>query len=217
MPIPRIEPIVIPAVPLPPPVTQGMPGAPIGIKPPRIKEPRINYPTIETPNYTPGGDEEGQGQNEGPAEEEQEDTRDLPDTKLPPLPDPNTIIDLPAPPTPVLDVPFTEYDIPAPDAQVLSTTASAAFVATTSALAATTALKPVMDTLFKVLKAVFKKVLSKLLRKKDKSWAGVPVAEVQLQSLDRFRFDSSRRYLGPQYPSKADRKAKRDGKKHQPE
>ena len=216
MPIPRIEPIVIPAVPLPPPITREMPAGPVGISPPRMTEPTIDYPTIEIPNYTPEGDGQGQGTREQPLEEE-EDTRDMPDGKLPPLPDPNTIIDLPPEPTPVIDVPFTEYDIPAPDAQVLSTTASAAFVATTSALAATTALKPVMDTLFKILKAVFKKVLSKVLRKKDKSWAGVAVAEVQLQSLDRFHFDSSRRYTGPQYPSKADRKRKKGGKKHQPE
>ena len=216
MPIPRIEPIVIPPVPLPPPITREMPGAPIGISPPRINEPRIDYPIIETPNFTPGGDEQGQGQQEGPPQE-QEDTRDLPDTKLPPLPDPNTIIDLPQPPEPVIEVPYTDYEIPMPDAQILSTTASAAFVATTSALAATTALKPVMDTLFKILKVAFKKALSKLLRKKEKSWAGVEVAEVSLQSLDRFRFDSSRPYQGPQYQRKAGRKGKQGGRKPQPE
>jgi len=216
MPIPRIEPIIIPAVPLPPPVTQGMPGGPTtGIRVPNITEPRINYPTIEIPNHTPAGDGEGQGSREEP-QEEQEDTRDLPDTNLPPLPDPSTIFELPTE-QPVIPIPLTEIKIPQPDGQVLSTTASAAFVATTSALAATTALKPVMDSLFKVLKAVFKKVLSKLLRKKDKSWAGVEVAEVQLQSLDRFRFDSSRPYSGPQYPRKGDRKQKQDGKKPQPE
>ena len=216
MPIPRIEPIVIPAVPLPPPITREMPGAPIGITPPRMQEPRINYPVIETPNYTPGGDEQGQSQQGGPPQEE-EDTRDLPDTKLPPLPDPDTIFTLPPDPDPVIDVPFTEIKIPQPDAQVLSTTASAAFVATTSALAATTALKPVMDSLFKILKVVFKKALSKLLRKKDKSWAGVEPVELSLLSLDRFRFDSSRPYKGPQYPRKGDRTPKQDGKKPQPE
>ena len=215
MPIPRIEPIVIPPVPLPPPITREMPGASIGITPPRMQEPRIEYPVIETPNYTPGGDEQGQGTREEP-QEEQEDTRDLPDTKLPPLPDPSTIFELPTE-QPVIPIPLTEIKIPQPDGQVLSTTASAAFVATTSALAATTALKPVMDSLFKVLKVVFKKALSKLLRKKDKSWAGVAVAEVQLQSLDRFRFDSSRPYSGPQYPRKASRKGKQGGKKPQPE
>ena len=215
MPIPRIEPLVIPAVPLPPPVTQGMPGAPIGITPPRMIEPRINYPTIETPNYTPGGDGEGQGTREQP-QEEQEDTRDLPDTKLPPLPDPSTIFELPEE-QPMIDVPYTEIKIPQPDGQVLSTTASAAFVATTSALAATTALKPVMDSLFKILKVVFKKALSKLLRKKVKEWKGVEPAEVSLLSLDRFRFDSSRPYTGPQYQSKGRRNQKQDGKKPQPE
>ena len=133
MPIPRIEPIIIPAVPLPPPVTQDMPAGPTGITPPRMVEPRINYPTIETPNYTPEGDGEGQGTREQP-QEEQEDTRDLPDTKLPPLPDPNTIFVLPED-NPVIEVPYTEIKIPQPDGQVLSTTASAAFVATTSALA----------------------------------------------------------------------------------
>ena len=193
-----------------------MPAGPVGISPPRMTEPTIDYPTIEIPNYTPEGDGQGQGTREQP-QEEREDTRDMPDGKLPPLPDPNTIIDLPPEPTPVIDVPFTEYDIPAPDAQVLSTTASAAFVATTSALAATTALKPVMDTLFKVLKAVFKKVLSKLLRKKDKSWAGVEVQQVSLSQLDRLRFDSSRPYRGPQYPRKASRKGKKDGKTPPPE
>ena len=215
MPIPRIEPIVIPPVPLPPPITREMPGASIGITPPRMQEPRIEYPVIETPNYTPGGDEQGQGTREEP-QEEQEDTRDLPDTKLPPLPDPSTIFELPTE-QPVIPIPLTEIKIPQPDGQVLSTTASAAFVATTSALAATTALKPVMDSLFKVLKVVFKKVLSKLLRKKDKSWAGVEPAEVSLLSLDRFRFDSSRPYTGPQYPRKGDRTVKKGGKKRQPE
>ena len=215
MPIPRIEPIVIPPVPLPPPVTRGMPAGPVGITPPRIDEPRINYPTIETPNFTPDGDGEGQGQQEQ-TQEETENTRDLPDTKLPPLPDPNTIFVLPED-EPVIEVPYTEIKIPKPDGQVLSTTASAAFVATTSALAATTALKPVMDSLFKVLKVVFKKALSKLLRKKDKSWAGVEPAEVSLLSLDRFRFDSSRPYTGPQYPRKGDRTVKKGGKKRQPE
>ena len=215
MPIPRIEPIIIPAVPLPPPVTQEMPGVPIGIQPPRMNEPRIQYPVIDTPNYTPEGDGQGQGSREEPKEEEQ-DTRDMPDTKLPPLPDPNTIFELPTE-QPFIPIPLTEIKIPQPDGQVLSTTASAAFVATTSALAATTALKPVMDSLFKVLKVVFKKVLSKLLRKKDKSWKGVEAQQVSLLSLDRFRFDSSRPYQGPQYPRKGDRTQKQDGKKPQPE
>ena len=140
----------------------------------------------------------------------------MPDTKLPPLPDPSTIFELPTE-QPVIPIPLTEIKIPQPDGQVLSTTASAAFVATTSALAATTALKPVMDSLFKVLKVVFKKVLSKLLRKKDKSWKGVEPAQVSLSQLDRLRFDSSRPYRGPQYPRKGDRTQKQDGKKPQPE
>ena len=215
MPIPRIEPIVIPTVPLPPPQTRGMTPPTRGITPPRITEPRIQYPVIDTPNYTPGGDEQGQGSREEP-KDEQEDTRDLPDTNLPPLPDPNTIFELPTE-QPVIPIPLTEIKIPQPDGQVLSTTASAAFVATTSALAATTALKPVMDSLFKVLKVVFKKVLSKLLRKKDKSWAGVEVQQVSLSQLDRLRFDSSRPYRGPQYPRKASRKGKKGGKTPPPE
>ena len=212
MPIPRIEPIVIPAVPLPPGPTRGITPPTRGITPPRMLEPTIEYPVIDAPNYTPSGDEQGQGQQQG-APQDDEVTRE---SSFPPLPDPNTIIDLP-PDEPVIDIPFTEYAFPAPDAQVLSTTASAAFVATTSALAATTALKPVMDSLFKVLKAVFKKVLAKITKKKIPDFSQVPTVVLSQQSLDRFRFDSSRPYKGPQYQRKADRKGKKGGKKPQPE
>ena len=218
MPIPRIEPIVIPAVPLPPPVTQGIPAGPTrGITVPRINEPALQYPTVDLPGFIPQGDGQQEGGSSGPGDDGGEDTRDMGTGTLPPLPDPNTIIELPPDPEPTFDIPLTEYALPVPDATVLSTTASAAFVATTSALAATTALKPVMDSLFKILKAVFKQALKKLMKKKDPDYSDVPTLEIDLSQLDRFRFDSSRPYQGPQYPRKAARKEKPDGKTPQPE
>ena len=75
------------------------------------------------------------------------------------------------------------------------------------------ALKPVMDTLFKILKAVFKQALNKILKKKVIDYTKIPSQEVSLESLDRFRFDSSRLYSGPQYPGKDQRKGKKDVKK----
>ncbi len=217
MPIPRIEPIVIPAVPLPPPPTRGFPPGPTrGIQPPRIREPQLQYPTIELPTTIPGDLGDGEGGSTSPQQPAEEDTRELGDgPSLPPLPDPNTFINIPPPPDPVIEIPYTEIAVPAPDAQVLSTTASAAFVATTSALAATTALKPVMDSLFKILKAAFKQALNKILKKKVKDYSKIKTTDLNLLSLDRFRFDSDRPYQGPQYPGKGQRKGSQGaGKPH---
>ena len=209
MPIPRIQSISTPVVPLPSGPTRNFPVPPTrGIKPPELLIPNINEPRIELPTSVPQDMEPGPGRNDGASQD---------DTKTRELPDPNTILTLPPDPPVTIPVPFTEFAVPAPDAQILSTTASAAFVATTSALAATTALKPVMDSLFKVLKAVFKKALQKLTNKKIPDYSGTPTTEVDLKSLDRFRFDSDRCYQGPQYPRKDSRKGKTDVEKPQPE
>ena len=209
MAIPRVQPISTPVVPLPPGPTNNFPAPPTrGISPPEIRLPNINEPRIDLPTSIPQDMEPGSGRNDGAAQD---------DTKTRELPDPNTILTLPPDPPVTIPVPFTEFAVPAPDAQILSTTASAAFVATTSALAATTALKPVMDSLFKVLKAVFKKAMQKLTNKKPPDYSGTPTTEVDLKSLDRFRFDSARCYQGPQYPRKDLRKGKTDVEKPQPE
>tara|TARA_B100000073_G_scaffold206587_1_gene171405 strand:+ start:492 stop:1094 length:603 start_codon:yes stop_codon:yes gene_type:complete len=195
----RIEPIIVPSLPAPP--TRGLTPPTRGLTPPQIAEPRINFPRINLPTSVPQDLSPGKGQNQQPDESEDSDTRELPD--------PATIYVIPPEPPPVIDIPLTEYAFPAPDAQILSTTASAAFVATTSALAATTALKPVMDSLFKVLKAVFKKMYQKILKKKVKSYSGVETTSVDLPQLDQFRFSSDRPYQGPQYPRKGQRKEKK--------
>ena len=209
MAVPRIQPIFTPVVPLPPGPTRNFTVPPTrGIRPPEIRLPNINEPRIELPTSIPQDMEPGPGRNDGAAQD---------DTKTRELPDPNTILTLPPDPPVTIPVPFTEFAVPAPDAQILSTTASAAFVATTSALAATTALKPIMDSLFKVLKAVFKKAMQKLTNKKPPDYSGTPTTEVDLKSLDRFRFDSARCYQGPQYPRKDSRKGKTDVEKPQPE
>ena len=124
---------------------------------------------------------------------------------------------LPTNPVQAIPIPFSDFSIPTPDAKVLSTTASAAFVATASALAATTALKPVFDILFKVLKVVFKQAMNKILRKTVIDYTKIETLEVSLELLDRFRFDSSRPYSGPQYPGKVQRKGKQDVKTPPPE
>lgn len=207
--IPPIEPIVIPTINLPPPVTRGMPVPPTrGIQPPRMQQPNIQFPIMELPTSVPVEMDESQGQSQEPQEEPDKDSRAGLE-----LPDPNTFFVLPPEPQSTIPIPFSDFSIPTPDAKVLSTTASAAFVATASALAATTALKPVMDSLFKILKAVFKQALNKLLKKKVIDYTKIPSQEVSLESLDRFRFDSSRLYSGPQYPGKAQRKGKKDVKK----
>jgi len=156
MAIPRVQPISTPVVPLPPGPTSNFPVPPTrGIRPPELLLPNINQPQIELPTSIPQDMEPGPGRNDGASQDEGK-TRELPD--------PNTILTLPPDPPATIPVPFTEFAIPAPDAQILSTTASAAFVATTSALAATTALKPVMDSLFKILKTAFKKAYQKILK-----------------------------------------------------
>ena len=206
MPIRTIEPIVVPVVPLPPGPTRDFPRP--GITPPRPLLPTIQEPRVDFPTTIPQDMEPGPGRNDE-AEQDGSDSRELPD--------PATIIELPPDPQPVIPIPLTEFSVPAPDAQILSTTASAAFVATTSALAATTALKPVMDSLFKILKAVFKKALQKLTNKKPPDYSGIPTTDVNLESLDRFRFDSGRCYQGPQYQRKEVRKESRDAETPQPE
>ena len=206
MPIPRVEPIVVPVVPLPPGPTRDFPTP--GISPPRPLLPNILEPRVDFPTTLPQDMKPGPGRSDG-ADQGTDDRRELPD--------PATIMELPPDPQPVIPIPLTEYSVPAPDAQILSTTASAAFVATTSALAATTALKPVMDSLFKILKAVFKKAYQKILNKKPPDYSGIPTQEVDLKSLDRFRFDSGRCYQGPQYQHKEERKEKKGGGKPQPE
>ena len=70
-------------------------------------------------------------------------------------------------------------------------------------------LKPVMDSLFKVLKVVFKKMYQKILKKKVKSYSDVETTSVDLPQLDQFRFSSDRPYQGPQYPRKGQRKGKK--------
>ena len=209
--IPSIEPVVIPTINLPPPVTRGMPVPPTrGIQPPRMVEPNIQFPIMELPTTIPVDMDDGKGQQEQPQQEPDNNNREMgAGPTIPPLPDPNTLYVIPPEPQATIPIPFSDFEIPTPDAKVLSTTASAAFVATTSALAATTALKPVMDVLFKILKSAFKQALNKLLKKKVIDYTKIPSQEVSLESLDRFRFDSSRLYLGPRYPDKAQRKGKR--------
>ena len=203
--IPSIEPVVIPTINLPPPVTRGMPVPPTrGIQVPRMQQPNIQFPIMDLPTTVPVDMDESQGQSQGPDQGQDTDSRGGLS-----LPDPNTLYVIPPEPQATIPIPFSDFEIPTPDAKVLSTTASAAFVATTSALAATTALKPVMDALFKILKAAFKQALNKLLKKKVIDYTKIPSQEVSLESLDRFRFDSSRLYLGPRYPDKAQRKGKR--------
>ena len=205
----RIEPIVVPTLQLPTPPTRGLTPPTRGMKPPRIREPDINYPRVDLPTTVPQDLTPGKGQNQ-PAQQEPENNRALPD--------PKTIIDIPPPPVPSFPVPFTDNArIPVPDAGLLTTTASAAFIATGSALAATTALKPLFDELFKIFKTAFKQLQKKLLKKKVKDYSKMPVQQVALGSLDRFRFDSARPYQGPQYPGKDQRKGSRGGGKPQPE
>jgi hypothetical protein len=175
-------------------------------------EPNIQFPIMDLPTTVPVEMDESQGQSQEPEEEPDKDSRAGLE-----LPDPNSFYVLPPDPISTIPIPFSDFEIPTPDAQVLSTTASAAFVATTSALAATTALKPVMDSLFKVLKAAFKQALNKILKKKVIDYTKIPSQEVSLESLDRFRFDSSRLYSGPQYPGKDQRKGKKDVKTPQSE
>lgn len=215
MPISPIEPIVIPTINLPPPVTRGMPVPPTrGIRVPRMQQPNIQFPIMELPTTVPSEMDGGNGQSQGPDQGE-DNNRQLGDGLS--LPDPNTIFELPPEPQATIPIPFSDFEIPTPDSQVLSTTASAAFVATTTALAATTALKPVLDSLFKILKAVFKQAMNKILKKKVIDYTKIENQKVSLESLDRFRFDSSRLYHGPQYPDKAQRKVKKDVEKPQTE
>jgi hypothetical protein len=210
MPISPIEPVVIPTINLPPPVTRGMPVPPTrGIQVPRMQEPNIQFPIMELPTTVPSEMDSGNGQSQG-ADQGAEDNRNM-------LPDPNTIFELPPDPISTIPIPFSDFEIPTPDSQVLSTTASAAFIATSTALAATTALKPVLDSLFKILKVVFKQAMNKILKKKVVDYTKIKNQELSLESLDRFRFDSSRPYLGPQYPGKAQRKVKKDVEKPQTE
>jgi len=207
--IPPIEPMVIPTINLPPPVTRGMPVPPTrGIQVPRMQQPNIQFPIMDLPTTVPVDMDESQGQSQGAEQTQDTDSRGGLS-----LPDPNTLYVIPPEPQATIPIPFSDFSIPTPDAKVLSTTASAAFVATSTALAATTALKPVLDSLFKILKAVFKQALNKLLKKKVIDYTKIENQKVSLESLDRFRFDSSRLYSGPQYPGKAQRKGKKDAKK----
>ena len=200
--------MVIPTINLPPPVTRGMPVPPTrGIQVPRMQQPNIQFPIMELPTTVPVELDESQGQSQGPEQTQDNDSRGGLE-----LPDPNTLYVIPPEPQATIPIPFSDFSIPTPDAKVLSTTASAAFVATASALAATTALKPVMDKLFKVLKAVFKQALNKIFKKKIIDYTKIETQEVSLESLDRFRFDSSRLYSVPRYPGKDQRKGKKDVK-----
>ena len=149
IPVPTIRQIPAPTIrELPPPV----------LRPPTIEVPEviIDYPEIDVPTR-----EEFEGVITPPEGEEDtppEDTRDMPESPPPPPP-------IPEVETPVIELPGME--IPIPTQEVIIATGTTAFIATGATLAATVALKPVFEWLFKIFHAVGKNAVKKLVKKKE--------------------------------------------------
>ena len=154
----------VPRITIPNPVIRQLPSPNIrntpppvvrGIKPPVISvpDPTIQYPTIDVPTEEDFRNQMQQGQNGGEAQEE--DSRTL------------------GPPTAEVGVPPTltipgGINIPIPTNDVIAATAGVAAVSTASALAATTALKPVFEWLLKLMKTAMKQVVDKVKKKLTK-------------------------------------------------
>ena len=164
----------IPRIIVPRPVIDGLP-RPIfeppvtrGIKPPSIRVPdtTIDYPEIDVPTR-----QEWEGQIQPPKDESQtvpeQDTRDLPPGARPPASQPPAAP--PAPSTRTAEIELPGFTIPVPDREVIEATAAVAAVSTASALAATTALKPLFEWLLKLMKTAMKQVVEKVKKKLQKN------------------------------------------------
>ena len=208
---PRINPIVIPTIDVPPGPTRGL-TAPVtrGMRPPQVRVPTIEYPQMNLPTSVPTELDEGQGGGQQP--QQPPPAEDRPSL---PMPDFSGTYDPPPIPGASVNVPMVDYELPLPETEVMVTAGTTAAVATAGALAATTALKPMFEFLVKQFKTIFKIALNKLLNKKPPDFSGVPTQDVSLPA--QFHFSSSRPSQVLQRQHRPPRKGKKGGGKPQPE
>ena len=215
MAIPDIKIPTLTSISLPPGPTRNM-GMPVtdGIKPPVATPPSyptggLLYPMPPISNPDPGEPNPGLIGQEEVATQEEEDSREMPETvDIPMAPfDASTSIEFTIP---VIEKPV---EIPVPKPEVVITAGTTAAVATVGATAAAVFAKPLFDLVLKHLKTVMKKVMKTVMQKKD-----VVYPEAQsLQLPDQFQFSKHRPSPALSRQHREQRKGKQGSEKPLPE